>query len=625
MKVRTVFARDGHVAGIARHRLAMVLLGAACACGACDSTSRPKTATSVSVSAPSDSLEEGSTLQLAASVRDATGQELSGRVVTWSSSDTAVLRVSATGLATGVAPGKAIASATADGRTGSMSISVKLKAVGSVTVSALADSVEEGFTLQLAAAIRDTAGRELLGRDVSWSSSDTLVLRLSGSGLASGVGPGSATATATSGGKSGSLTVRVMKARVIGSVAVTAPRKVLEERSATQFTVLVRDSSGQVLAGRPVTWASSDTLIAKVSNAGIVTAVSRGSVTITATSGGKSGQAGATVVVALEVGGSVYLVYSAEEYLLNPTLDAWDRSARTPVGAYHLDSAAVKQQLPAMYARGQRKLQLALWYANYGGIQGLKDTLNYAGNVMNSALGELFPQHRANLIRVLQLARDAGFREILLRYGQIDMSHPFNWKAWDEAMYSNGWSYISSIHDLAEQTLQGSGVRLMYDLGCEVAGVELGEARPFVRRLWHDWTTRYGTTRTVGISIATGPYSETTDRVARAIEDFDAGAGVRPPEYALDMYGDEGATLAYAVDGLRRNGEGAKSIMITEAYYNDAVTGAVILSARDSLALNLRTLFQWPTARGFVERGWLTTVNWPAEYGNYLSTLFRGH
>src|SRR5881628_951928 len=49
------------------------------------------------------------------------------------------------------------------------------------------------------------------------------------------------------------------------------------------LTATLKDAAGNVLAGRVVTWASSNVAVATVSGAGLVTAVAPGSITITAT------------------------------------------------------------------------------------------------------------------------------------------------------------------------------------------------------------------------------------------------------------------------------------------------------------------------------------------------------
>src|SRR5438477_16324 len=72
------------------------------ACGN-DSTAPPQPAVaSVAVAPSTSSLTVGDTVRLAATVKDASGNVLSARVVTWASSNPAVATVSGTGLVTGV-------------------------------------------------------------------------------------------------------------------------------------------------------------------------------------------------------------------------------------------------------------------------------------------------------------------------------------------------------------------------------------------------------------------------------------------------------------------------------------------------------------------------------------------
>src|SRR5205814_10177185 len=55
------------------------------------------------------------------------------------------------------------------------------------------------------------------------------------------------------------------------------------------------DATGNVLAGRTMTWTSSNAAIAAVNGSGLETAVAAGSATVTATSGGITGTASVTV------------------------------------------------------------------------------------------------------------------------------------------------------------------------------------------------------------------------------------------------------------------------------------------------------------------------------------------
>src|SRR5687768_16855801 len=90
-------------------QVAVVALAFTAGCGG-DSSGPPAVAT-VDVSTPSGDIVVGQTSQLSATARDGSGNALSNRTVTWSSSSTTTATVSSSGLVTGVAPGTATISA----------------------------------------------------------------------------------------------------------------------------------------------------------------------------------------------------------------------------------------------------------------------------------------------------------------------------------------------------------------------------------------------------------------------------------------------------------------------------------------------------------------------------------
>ena len=51
-----------------------------------------------------------------------------------------------------------------------------------------------------------------------------------------------------------------------------------------QLTATVKDTAGNVITGKPVTWRSKDTTVATVSSTGLVTGVSQGTTYVVATS-----------------------------------------------------------------------------------------------------------------------------------------------------------------------------------------------------------------------------------------------------------------------------------------------------------------------------------------------------
>src|SRR5712692_5609175 len=164
---------------------------------------------SVTLSLASASLTAGRTVQLTATPKDANGNPLSGRVITWTSSAAGVATVSGSGLVTGVAVGSATITATSEGQSGTAAFTVTNVPVAAVTVSPATASVVVGQTVQLTATPKDANGNPLSGRVITWTSSAAGVAAVSGSGLVTGVAVGSATITATSEGQSGTAAFTV--------------------------------------------------------------------------------------------------------------------------------------------------------------------------------------------------------------------------------------------------------------------------------------------------------------------------------------------------------------------------------------------------------------------------------
>jgi uncharacterized protein YjdB len=176
----------------------------------------------VTVSPASASIQQGQTVQLTATAKDANGQPLTGRVLTWSSNNTSVATVNSSGLVTSGAAGSATITAASEGKSGTSAITVTSVPVAAVTVSPAPASVVAGQTVQLTATPRDANGNPLTGRVVTWSSDNTAVATVSSSGLVTGVVAGSATITATSEGQSGSSAVTVTAAPPPGTCTTSS-------------------------------------------------------------------------------------------------------------------------------------------------------------------------------------------------------------------------------------------------------------------------------------------------------------------------------------------------------------------------------------------------------------------
>lgn len=172
----------------------------------------PAPVASVSVSPASSTLQVGATVQLSAVTRDSSNNVVTGRVITWSSSNSAISSVSTSGLVTAVAAGSATITATSETKTGTAAITVSAPApapVATVSVSPASSTFLVGATVQLSATTRDANNNVLTGRVVTWASANPGIASVSSTGLVSGVGAGSTTITATSETKTGTATENV--------------------------------------------------------------------------------------------------------------------------------------------------------------------------------------------------------------------------------------------------------------------------------------------------------------------------------------------------------------------------------------------------------------------------------
>jgi probable HAF family extracellular repeat protein len=82
--------------------------------------------------------------------------------------------------------------------------------VAAIQVVSPGTEIVVGDTLRLSAALTDQRGGVLVGRAVTWSSSDTTRARVSSSGLVTGIAPGEVTITAASGGTNGAASLAVV-------------------------------------------------------------------------------------------------------------------------------------------------------------------------------------------------------------------------------------------------------------------------------------------------------------------------------------------------------------------------------------------------------------------------------
>lgn len=149
---------------------------------------------------------------------------------------------------------------------------IRLQAIGQTTINA-------GKTVQLRASVTGTTNK-----DVTFTSSDETVATVAEKGLVTGIGKGEATITCSLDEDprcKNTIKITVLEAVKPTSITIEDNGSTVQWAKETlqlKATVTPEDASALV------TWESSDNAVATVSEAGLVTFVSNGTVTITATS-----------------------------------------------------------------------------------------------------------------------------------------------------------------------------------------------------------------------------------------------------------------------------------------------------------------------------------------------------
>ena len=263
--------------------------------------------TLIEVTPVSDIMPAGTTRQFVATaiLTDGTSTDVTSSA-TWSSSNEAVLQVSndtgSQGRAAALTGGVANLSATFGEVTGSESVTVSAAVLQAVEVSPPALVLPNGKTQNYSAVGRFSDGTtENLTDQVRWTSSAGAVATVDNSGLATALATGTTVITATDSksGLSAGSTLTVTGA-VLTRIQVFPSLPTAASGRTVQFNATGAYSDGQEEdITSLVTWASSDTGVATISNAassdGLASTLSEGQATIKASFSGIQGETQLTV------------------------------------------------------------------------------------------------------------------------------------------------------------------------------------------------------------------------------------------------------------------------------------------------------------------------------------------
>lgn len=246
------------------------------------------------------SLPVGSSVQLEAAV---TPDDYIGRV-SWESSDTSVLRVLSNGKVVAVGQGEAVITASVGECTSSVTITVTGEQPGE---SGLTGVSLDRYTLTLYAGeeaeqLTATLKPEGTEATIRWTSSNQTAATVSQDGKVTPLAAGVTVVTAAAGDYRASCIVTVQPKRVrVTGIRFDEPTHTLMMGSTVTLQPIIAPDDATV---KNLTWVSSDEQTATVSRTGIVTALSVGETTITATTvdGGYSAEIKIIVTAAAQLG-----------------------------------------------------------------------------------------------------------------------------------------------------------------------------------------------------------------------------------------------------------------------------------------------------------------------------------
>lgn len=232
------------------------------------------------------SLEAGSSANV-----EATREGVRVGAVTWSSSDEAIATISGSTVRA-LAVGTATLTAKLENESASLTVTVTPATLKRLEIAPGRPIFAIGTKLQLTgSAVSGDGTKRDVTTSTTWRSTDTSIVTVSASGEVRSVAVGTTTISGEFEGRTSNVTVTVTSA-VMTSLEVSPTTAAIITGATQRLTAtgVFSDSSRQDLSTQ-VTWASSAAGVARVDSLGVVTAVTMGSATITATRTGFSATA----------------------------------------------------------------------------------------------------------------------------------------------------------------------------------------------------------------------------------------------------------------------------------------------------------------------------------------------
>jgi uncharacterized protein YjdB len=226
-------------------------------------------------------LQTTQTSQLVATVSPSNA---TNKILSWSSSNSFVASVSSSGLVTGLTAGSTVirvVSTDGSNRTATCTVTVTLLniPVSGITLDVSQRTLQIAQIYQLVATV---APSNATNKRLSWSSSNSSVASVSNLGLVSGLTIGSAVITAVStDGSNRTATATFTIIIPVSGITLNVSQRTLQPTQTYQLVATVVPSNA---TNRALSWSSSNSSVAQVSNSGLVSGLTVGSAIITAVS-----------------------------------------------------------------------------------------------------------------------------------------------------------------------------------------------------------------------------------------------------------------------------------------------------------------------------------------------------
>jgi len=285
---------------------------------------------SVTVQLAHTTLNPTQSTNATATLRDASGNTVTGQPVTWSSLDATVATVTSSGVVTAIGGGTVAILAQSGNVTGSASLTVTTPTAAPVARIDIVCSTQDltvGQTVQPTVTLYDANSNVLTGRTITYSTENPSVISVSATGKITAMGAGTTRMKVTSGSVSAYETFRVTgsTSTVVASVTVSPATSSLTVGGTQQASAVAKDANGAIISGTSFAWTTSNASVASVSSSGLVSAVGSGTATITAAGGGKTGSMSVSVTAAPtspSVTKSVQVTLSTSSILVGATAQA---------------------------------------------------------------------------------------------------------------------------------------------------------------------------------------------------------------------------------------------------------------------------------------------------------------